>query len=180
MAKSKESWNKKEQENKRKKKKEDKAKQKLEKKSLQKEEGKKSFEDMIAYVDENGRITTEAPDLTKKKKVIDASKIEISTPKQADVTEEELLHSGKVAFFNSSKGYGFIKDHDNNESYFVHINDLLEEVAENDKVTFKVEPGQRGMKAVEVKKAVIAPKVEAKPEDTAETSDVDSDEKDEA
>lgn len=160
MAKSKESWNKKEQENKRKKKKEDKAKQKLEKKSLQKEEGKKSFEDMIAYVDENGVITTEAPDLTRKRKAIDASKIEISTPKQADIQEEDLWHNGKVAFFNTSKGYGFIKDHDNNESYFVHINDLLEEVVENDKVTFMVEPGQRGMKAVQVKKTVAVPKVE--------------------
>lgn len=152
MAKSKESWNKKEMENLRKKKKDDKAKRKLEKKESNKDSGKKSFEDMIAYVDENGRLTSEAPDLTAKKKVVNADSIEISTPKREDTDDGPTEHTGKVAFFNTAKGYGFIKDPLNNESYFVHMNDLLTPITENDTVTFKVEPGPRGMKAVEVKK----------------------------
>lgn len=151
MAKSKESWNKKEMENLRKKKKDDKAKRKLEKKVNTKDSGKKSFEDMIAYVDENGRLTSEAPDLTQKKKTINADSIEISTPKKSDVDDVPEVYTGKVAFFNTAKGYGFIKDPVNNESYFVHINDLLSEIKENDNVSFKVEPGPRGMKAIEVK-----------------------------
>jgi len=152
MAKSKESWNKKEKENQRKKKKEDKVKRKFEKKETSKDSGKKTFEDMIAYVDENGRLTTQAPDLTVKKKVISAESIEISTPKREDVDEGPVEHTGKVAFFNTAKGYGFIKDPLNNESYFVHMNDLITPITENDNVTFKVEPGPRGLKAVEVKK----------------------------
>lgn len=138
-------------ENLRKKKKDDKAKRKLEKKVNTKDSGKKSFEDMIAYVDENGMITSTAPDLTQKKKVIDADSIEISTPRQvAGEDEVEELRTGKVAFFNTSKGYGFIKDSVKNESFFVHMNDLLTPIKENDTVTFKVEAAQRGLKAVEV------------------------------
>ncbi|MBK6526371.1 MAG: cold shock domain-containing protein [Crocinitomicaceae bacterium] len=151
MSKSRESWNKKEMENLRKKKKDDKAKRKLEKKVNTKDGGKKSFEDMIAYVDENGMITSTAPDLTQKKKVIDADSIEISTPRQVAGEEEvEELRTGKVAFFNTSKGYGFIKDGVKNESFFVHMNDLLTPIKENDTVTFKVEAAQRGLKVVEV------------------------------
>lgn len=138
-------------ENLRKKKKDDKAKRKLEKKVNSKDTGKKSFEDMIAYVDENGMITSTAPDLTQKKKVIDAESIEISTPRQVAGEEEvEELRTGKVAFFNTAKGYGFIKDGVKNESFFVHMNDLLTPIKENDTVTFKAEPSQRGMKAVDV------------------------------
>lgn len=161
MSKSRESWNKKEMENLRKKKKDEKAKRKLEKKVSSKDSGKKSFEDMIAYVDENGMITSTAPDLTQKKKVIDAESIEISTPRQVPGEDEtEVLRTGKVAFFNTSKGYGFIKDGAKNESFFVHMNDLIDQITENDNVTFKVEMAQRGLKAVEVR---IAKPVENKP-----------------
>lgn len=144
----------------RKKKKDEKAKRKLEKKANAKEGGKKSFEDMIAYVDENGMITSKAPDLNQKKKQIDLESIEISTPRKTEEDNEaEVMRTGKVAFFNTAKGYGFIKDPLNNESFFVHMNDLLSAIKENDTVTFKAEPSQRGMKAVEVK--VVTP--ESKP-----------------
>lgn len=151
-------------ENLRKKKKDDKAKRKLEKKVTSKDSGKKSFEDMIAYVDENGQITSVAPDLTQKKKVIDVDSIEISTPKKVEGEDEtEVLRTGKVAFFNTSKGYGFIKDGAKNESFFVHMNDLIDQITENDNVTFKVEMAQRGLKAVEVR---IAKPAENKPAET--------------
>lgn len=60
---------------------------------------------------------------------------------------------GKVKFFNETKGFGFISADDGNE-YFVHQSDLQDGVRlrENDEVTFDVEEGQRGPKAVNVSK----------------------------
>lgn len=62
------------------------------------------------------------------------------------------MRTGLVKFFNESKGYGFIKDLDTQESIFVHINGLVDAVKENDKVTFETEQGQKGPNAVSVKK----------------------------
>jgi len=60
---------------------------------------------------------------------------------------------GTVKFFNSMKGFGFIAGEDG-EEYFVHKTGLKEGVAlqENDSVTFDVEQGERGPKAVNVAK----------------------------
>ena len=60
---------------------------------------------------------------------------------------------GTVKFFNSMKGFGFIKGDDGNE-YFVHITGLGDGVTidENDPVEFEVEQGDRGPKAVKVTK----------------------------
>ena len=59
---------------------------------------------------------------------------------------------GKVEFFNDSKGYGFIMELESQEKFFVHVNGLLEEIKENDKVSFELERGMKGMNAVRVKK----------------------------
>ncbi len=61
---------------------------------------------------------------------------------------------GTVKFFNDMKGFGFIAGEDGKE-YFVHQTGLAEGVtlAENDSVTFEVEQGDRGPKAVSVNKA---------------------------
>lgn len=56
--------------------------------------------------------------------------------------------------FNAEKGFGFIKDHVTQESVFVHVNGLTEEIKENDKVTFETEQGQKGLNAVNVKKVI--------------------------
>jgi len=60
---------------------------------------------------------------------------------------------GTVKFFNSMKGFGFIAGEDGKE-YFVHQTGLKEGVSlnENDSVEFEVEQGDRGPKAVNVKK----------------------------
>lgn len=147
MARSQETYNKKEKEKKRLKKRQD----KLVKKEERKNQPGDSFDDMIMYVDENGNFTDTPPDPTKKKK-IKAENIEIGVPRRE---EEEVnpIHRGKIEFFNESKGFGFIKDLDNQEKYFVHVNGLLDEVVENDKVTFEIEKGMKGMNAVRVKKA---------------------------
>jgi len=149
MAKSQQTWNKKEKEKKRLKKRQDKLAKKEERKANA--EGS-TFEDMIAYVDENGMITDTPPDPTKKKKVIKAENIEIGIPKRESV-EMDPNRKGKVSFFDSSKGYGFILDTDNQEKYFVHVSGLIDEIFENDKVTFELEQGMKGLNAVRVKKA---------------------------
>jgi cold shock CspA family protein len=147
MTKSQDTFNKKEKEKKRLKKRQDKL--------VKKEERKANslggaFEDMMAYVDENGNISDTPPDPTKKLKVI-ASSIEIGVPKRV---EEEMPaeRKGRVEFFNDSKGFGFIKELGTEEQFFVHINGLTEKVSENDMVTFELERGLKGMNAVRVKK----------------------------
>ena len=147
MAKSQQSFNKSEREKKRLKKRKDKQKKIEERRANTESAG---FEDMIAYVDEFGNITDTPPDPTKKKKV-DAESIQISVPKRGK-EEVEIVHSGKVEFYNDSKGFGFIKDLNSQEKFFFHINGVIDEVVENDKVTFELEQGMKGINAVKVKK----------------------------
>ena len=147
MGRSNETFSKKEKE----KKKIQKRKEKTAKKESRKESsGGSSLDDMIAYVDENGMLTDTTPDPTKKKK-INANTIEIGVPKREDIFVDPV-HEGKVAFFNDEKGYGFIKDLTSQESYFVHINNTAEPIVENDKVSFEIESGPKGLVAVKVKK----------------------------
>lgn len=149
MAKSTETFNKKEKEKKRLKKQQEKKEKALERKNSS-DKGK-SLEDMMAYVDEYGNITSTPPDPDKKKKVIKTEDIQIGTARQENVVQE-ITRNGKVTFFNESKGYGFIVDHQSNESIFVHINQLIDQIKENDKVTFEIEMGPKGPNAVRVKK----------------------------
>lgn len=58
---------------------------------------------------------------------------------------------GTVKFYNESKGYGFITDDDSKKDYFVHSTGLRDKVQNNDKVTFDLAEGKRGLMAVEVK-----------------------------
>ena len=145
MGRSQETFGKKERE----KKKAKKRKEKEEARLARKEGGKSSFDDMIAYVDENGMITDTPPDPTVKKKVVKAEDIELGIPKKDD-SEYDPVRKGVVSFFNDEKGYGFIKDSESMESVFVHINNVLEEIKENNKVSFEVEKGLKGPSAVKV------------------------------
>lgn len=148
MAKGRESFSKNDREERERKKRLEKERRKEERKSAK---GSSSFEDMIAYVDENGNITNTPPDPTKKK-VIKEEDIEVSVRKQEPGKPEDLIRKGKVTFFNTSKGYGFIKDLTTQESIFVHIKSMLDPINEGDKVTFEVEMGPKGPNAVRVKK----------------------------
>jgi len=127
-------------------------KEKEEKKQERKENAKegKSFDDMLAYLDENGNLSNKPPD-PRKKINIKLEDIEIGVPKQLPVNPEDLIRKGIVTFFNDAKGYGFIKDLETQESVFVHINSLTEEIKEHNKVTFEVEMGPKGANAVRVK-----------------------------
>lgn len=61
------------------------------------------------------------------------------------------MNNGTVKFFNESKGYGFIKDSESSNEYFVHANDLKDSIQENDEVTFELKEGRKGLNAVNVK-----------------------------
>ncbi len=61
-----------------------------------------------------------------------------------------ITMQGKVKFFNNSKGFGFITPSDSSEDIFVHTSGLIDEIRENDEVTFEVERGKKGMNAVRV------------------------------
>ncbi len=58
--------------------------------------------------------------------------------------------NGTVKFFNESKGFGFIKD-ENEQEYFVHATGLIDEIRENDEVSFELKEGKKGLNAVSVK-----------------------------
>ncbi|HKL02164.1 MAG: cold-shock protein [Cryomorphaceae bacterium] len=63
------------------------------------------------------------------------------------------MSNGIVKFFNSSKGYGFITEEDSGKEIFVHISGLIDDVKENDQVTYDVKEGKKGLNAVNVKLA---------------------------
>jgi cold shock CspA family protein len=112
-----------------------------------------SLDEMLAYVDENGVITTTPPEIGKKKELIDVESIAVSTPRREEVIESEVVHIGKVDFFNMSKGFGFIKDKGNADNYFFHKSNAAEGVSEGDMVFFDLEQGPRGINAVNVRPA---------------------------
>lgn len=143
------SWNKKERE---KKKQQEKKEKEQRKKDRKEQSGSgKGLDEMMAYVDENGNISATPPDPTKRKE-IKLEDIEIGVPEYVH-SEEEQYHTGRISFFNHEKGFGFIKDMNTQESFFVHINNLPGPVKENDKVIFEVGHGPKGPVAVNVKMA---------------------------
>lgn len=151
MAKSQQTFNKSEKEKKRLKKREDKRKKMEARKAEREANGSDGIP--IAYVDYNGNLTDTPPDPDNKIEV-EAENIEVSIPKTlpGDKVEFDPVRNGKVSFFDTSKGFGFIIDTDTNEKHFTHVSGLIDEIAENDKVQFELEKGQRGMNAVKVKR----------------------------
>lgn len=148
MGRSQESFSKKEKEKKKLKKRQDKEQKKEERKAGSSKG--KGIEEMLAYVDEDGNITSTPPDPTKKKNEVKQEDIQIGVSRQEPLDPADLLRKGTVTFFNDSKGYGFIKDNETQQSVFVHQNELSGPVRENDKVTFEVEKGPKGLNAINV------------------------------
>ena len=136
MARSQQSYNKKENEKKRKKKREEKQKKKDARKLMSKE---KSTGIQFAYVDQFGNLTDTPPDPADKIKV------------EEDREKIDPIRTGKVSYFDTSKGFGFIIDSENSEKYFTHVSGLIDTIEEKDEVTFELEKGMKGMNAVNVK-----------------------------
>lgn len=147
MGRSQETFNKKEVRNKKEKKRLEKEKKKLARKESEKKSG---LDEMIAYVDENGMISSAPPDPTKKKE-IKLEDIEIGIPNREAVEDEDPIRKGVVTFYNDSKGFGFIRDLETQESVFVHVNNLLEEISEDNVVSFEKVMGPKGPAATQVK-----------------------------
>jgi len=145
MGRSRETFGKKEVRNKKLKKRKEKEKRRLEKR----EQGRQSIDEMIAYVNADGVITSTPPDLTQKEE-IDVESIEIGVPKKESL-EEEGIHEGIVTKFDNSKGYGFIADSIAKESVFFHISDCADSFKTGDKVKFDAKKGFNGMRAKNVK-----------------------------
>lgn len=61
------------------------------------------------------------------------------------------MSTGTVKFFNDLKGFGFIKEDDSQKDYFVHSTGLKDIIKENDRVSFDLETGKKGLNAVNVK-----------------------------
>jgi cold shock CspA family protein len=145
------SFNKRELEKKKEQKRQEKKKRREERKA---NDGSASFEDMIAYVDENGVITS-TPPAQKSKQEIEIENIAISTPKKENM--EPSVWNGRVEYFNPDKGFGFIKHIESTDKYFFHISNAPASITEGNRVTFELERGQKGMNAVRI---VLADKKE--------------------
>lgn len=151
MGKSQETFAKKEKEKKKQKQRQDKE-EKMDERKANARKGK-SLDEMMAYIDENGNISSTPPD-PRKKKTFKQEDMQIGVPKTAAADPADLIRKGVVSFFNGDKGFGFIKDLETQESVFIHVNQLQEPIKENDKVIFEVEMGPKGPSAINVKKAV--------------------------
>ena len=144
------SWNKKERENK----KRDLRKKKEERKLERKENAAKgkSLDEMMAYLDENGNLTSVPPDDNRKKREFKLEDIEIGVPPQRELSPEELVRAGMVTYFNSAKGFGFIEDSETGQRLFVHQSSSDFLLQEGSKVAFEIEKGPKGYTAVNVSK----------------------------
>jgi len=149
MARSQQTYSKGEREKKRLKKQEEKRKKKEARKLAAKENPQGI---PLAYVDYNGNLVDTPPDPSQKVE-IEAEDIVLGIPKKEEGDEEPFdpVRKGKVSFYDNSKGFGFIIDSETQEKYFTHVSGLIDEIAENDTVSFELEKGMKGMNAVRVK-----------------------------
>ncbi|KKX50003.1 MULTISPECIES: cold-shock protein [Sphingobacterium] len=63
------------------------------------------------------------------------------------------MQEGTVKFFNVTKGFGFITPSNGGQDVFVHSTGLLDDIRENERVTYEVENGQKGVNAFNVRVA---------------------------
>lgn len=141
------SWNKKERENKKK----QERKHKEEKKQERKESSSKGkgLDEMMAYLDENGNLTSVPPD-PRRKIEFKVEDIETGVPKQRELSPEELIRKGVITYFNDQKGFGFIEDGETGHRVFVHQSAANQPLKEGMQVNFETEKGPKGLTAVNV------------------------------
>jgi cold shock CspA family protein len=149
MARSKQTFAKKEKEDKRKKKRKEKEEKRLQRKANSNKG--KGFDSMIAYVDEMGRITATPPDPSKRTE-LKLEDIQLGARKETDQPYEEVINTGRVSYFSDEKGYGFIKDRVTKESVFFHLSVVKTDIKLNDEVSFDKTRGPKGYTATSVTK----------------------------
>ncbi len=143
MGRSQETFGKKEREKKKQKKKEEKAKRREERKANAGDKG-----DNITYMDAYGNFHDTPPPPPEKVK---AKNINLGAAQRDETEDLNEDRKGVVTFFNDEKGYGFIRDKKTQESIFVHVNNTTEQIGQDNAVSFRVEQGQKGPTAVDVK-----------------------------
>jgi len=111
----------------------------------------KNLDEMMAYLDENGNLSSTPPD-PRKKRLSNWAAYQANISQQSSSDEPPVPRTRVVSFFNDAKGFGFIKDEQTQASVFLHVNQLSERVTENDKVSYDIEKGPKGLSAVNVKK----------------------------
>jgi cold shock CspA family protein len=147
MGRSQESFHKKEVKKRKEKKRKDKEKKRLERK----ETSRSGLDDMIAHVDEFGRIVDTPPEPGVKTEQ-DPEEIEISVPRRDPGETKSSERTGSLRFFNTDKCYGFIHEDGSGQSIYVHVTDFQDDILEGDKVVFEVGKGQKGPAAFKVRK----------------------------
>jgi cold shock CspA family protein len=148
MAKSKETFGKKEKEKQRLKKRREKE-EKMEERRSNATKGK-SLDEMLAFVDENGNISATPPDRSKMRS-INLEDIQLGAAPEMSLTEE-AVHTGVLESFNQEKGYGFIRDSKTKDTVFVHQNNMVGPLNRGERVSFEIEQTPKGPGAINVKK----------------------------
>jgi len=105
-------------------------------------------QDEFVYVDFNGNFTDTPPD-PEEKEQISLESIVISPTKKDDVDPRV---NGKVTFYDDEKGFGFIKNPLNHDSYFFHFSECPDTLTIGDNVEFELIRGEKGMNAVKIVK----------------------------
>ncbi len=72
-------------------------------------------------------------------------------PQQFFLFNTLQMQQGTVKFFNETKGFGFITPNDGGQDLFVHNTGLMDNIRQNDNVTFNVEQGRNGLNATNVR-----------------------------
>jgi cold shock protein len=77
----------------------------------------------------------------------------LSLPKLGKILTQFFMQTGIVKFFREDKGYGFITDDETQKDIFVHATELGGAMLrQNDKVSYTIVEGKKGLNAIKVKK----------------------------
>lgn len=137
-------WNKREREQKKKS-----AKKQKEERRLERKENSlkgKGLDEMMAYVDEYGNLSDTPPDKNAKP----VENIPPTVANSNEMQQNDPVRKGIITFFDDSKGYGFIRDTQTQESIFVHVSASAVELKKDLKVVFEAQKGPRGLTAVNI------------------------------
>lgn len=125
------------------------AKQKLQKRRAKQEKREnraenndkgKPFEEMLAYIDENGNISDTPP----------LKKYEYNEDDLIKANDEDVFHIGKVSYYNDAGQYGFIRNNETRESAYFNFKILGFELKQDQHVKFKYKPSKQGLQVTEV------------------------------
>lgn len=110
----------------------------------------KGFEEMLAYMDHNGQISSTPPD-PKLKVEVKLEDIQMGA-RSFIVDRGTEIKTGRIAIFNSERNFGFIKDSLSQEKIFFHISDTNYQVNEGDLISYELKSGPKGFSAGNISK----------------------------